>query len=38
MRVWASDDWLTSAPPVVREYAGIWRGADKVVYSTSLAG
>ncbi len=36
MRVWESDDWLTNEPPVVREYAGIWREADKVVYSTSL--
>ncbi|MFL6002379.1 MAG: dihydrofolate reductase family protein [Nocardioides sp.] len=36
MRVWESDDWLTDEPPVVREYAGIWRDADKVVYSTSL--
>ena len=36
MRVWDSDDWLTNEPPVVREYAGIWRDADKVVYSTSL--
>ena len=36
MRVWESDDWLTNEPPVVREYAGIWRDADKVVYSTSL--
>ena len=37
MRVWDSDDWLTNEPPVVREYAEIWRDADKVVYSTSLA-
>jgi dihydrofolate reductase len=36
MRVWESDDWLTTAPDVVREYAGIWRDADKVVYSTTL--
>ena len=36
MRVWAEDDWLADAPPVVREYAGIWRDADKVVYSTTL--
>ena len=33
MRVWDSDDWLGNEPPVVREYAGIWRDADKVVYS-----
>jgi dihydrofolate reductase len=36
MRVWESDDWLTTEPAVVREYAGIWRDADKVVYSTTL--
>lgn len=36
MRVWESDDWLTDEPPVVRDYALIWRDADKVVYSTSL--
>jgi len=36
MRVWETDDWLTNEPPVVREYAGIWRDADKVFYSSSL--
>ena len=36
MRVWEADDWLADAPAVVREYAGIWRDADKVVYSTTL--
>jgi len=36
MRVWEDDDWLADEPPVVREYAGIWRDTDKVVYSTSL--
>jgi dihydrofolate reductase len=36
MRVWESDDWLATAPAVAREYAGIWRDADKVVYSTTL--
>lgn len=36
MRVWEDDDWLADAPPVVREYAGIWRDTDKVVYSTTL--
>lgn len=36
MRVWEDDDWLLNEPPVVREYAGIWRDADKIVYSTSL--
>ncbi len=37
MRVWEDDDWLTGEPPVVREFAGIWRDTDKVVYSTTLA-
>lgn len=36
MAVWEQDDWLAGEPDVVREYAGIWRNADKVVYSTSL--
>jgi len=36
MRVWEDDDWLTDEPTVVREYAEIWRDADKVVYSSSL--
>ena len=33
MRIWETDDWLTTQPAVVREYAGIWRDADKVVYA-----
>ncbi|GGB99806.1 dihydrofolate reductase family protein [Cellulomonas carbonis] len=37
MRVWEDDDWLVGEPAVVREYAQIWRDADKVVYSTTLA-
>ena len=36
MRVWESDDWLTDEPSVVREYADIWRAADKIVYSSTL--
>lgn len=36
MRVWEDDDWLTDEPPVVREYADIWRAGNKIVYSTSL--
>ena len=36
MRIWDSDDWLRTEPAVVREYAGIWRDADKVVYSSTL--
>ena len=38
MRVWESDDWLTDEPSVVREYADIWRAADKIVYSSTLSG
>jgi dihydrofolate reductase len=34
--VWEDDDWLAGEPAVVREYAQIWRDADKVVYSTTL--
>lgn len=37
MRVWERDDWLTNEPAVVREFAEIWRSADKVVYSSSLS-
>jgi dihydrofolate reductase len=37
MAVWEADDWLADAPPHVRDYARIWRAADKVVYSTTLA-
>ena len=36
MRVWEDDDWLAGEPAVVRECAGIWRDADKVVYSSTL--
>jgi len=36
MRVWEDDGWLADEPAVVREYAAIWRDADKVVYSTTL--
>ncbi|MBI9113731.1 dihydrofolate reductase family protein [Sanguibacter suaedae] len=36
MRVWEDDAWLADAPAVVREYAVIWRDADKVVYSSTL--
>lgn len=36
MPVWEDDDWLVDEPEVVREYARIWRDADKVVYSTTL--
>lgn len=36
MRVWEDDDWLQDEPAVVREYAQIWRAAEKVVYSSTL--
>jgi dihydrofolate reductase len=36
MRVWEDDDWLVGEPAVALEYAGIWRDADKVVYSSTL--
>jgi len=36
MRVWEDDDWLADEPAVVREYADVWRSADKIVYSTTL--
>lgn len=36
MVAWETDDMLEGQPSVIREYAGIWRAADKVVYSTTL--
>ena len=36
MRVWEDDDWLEGGSAVMREYADIWRDADKVVYSSTL--
>jgi dihydrofolate reductase len=35
MQVWESMD-LTDEPPVMRDYALLWREAEKVVYSTTL--
>ena len=37
MRAWAEDDWLADQPDYVRDYARIWRDADKVVYSSTLS-
>jgi dihydrofolate reductase len=34
MAVW--ETFGADQPPVVQDFAGIWRGADKVVYSTTL--
>ena len=36
MSVWETLD-AADEPPVIRDYARIWQGADKVVYSASLA-
>src|SRR5215217_1807173 len=36
MRVWESDEILAGEPPLMREFAEIWRAADKIVYSRSL--
>lgn len=38
MRQKRSYQWLTDEPAVVREYAEIWRNAEKVVYSSTLEG
>jgi dihydrofolate reductase len=35
MSAW-EDMPVSEEPPVIRDYAEIWRGADKIVYSTSL--
>lgn len=37
MRFWETADTVPDLPPAEREYAEIWRGIDKVVYSSSLA-
>lgn len=36
MVVWETEDILAGQPPFVHDFAGIWRGADKIVYSTTL--
>jgi dihydrofolate reductase len=36
MKVWESDELIAGEPDVMREYAEIWRGAEKVVYSRTL--
>jgi dihydrofolate reductase len=36
MSVWESDDKLGEQSPATREFARIWRAADKIVYSTTL--
>jgi len=36
MKVWEIDEMLEGQPQVMRDYAEIWRAADKIVYSRSL--
>jgi dihydrofolate reductase len=36
MRFWDSPDLADSDSAAMRDFAGIWQGADKVVYSTTL--
>ena len=36
MVFWDSPEAVTDQPDVMRDFAEIWRGADKVVYSTTL--
>ncbi len=37
MSVWETDPALAEGSPVTRDFAAIWRAADKIVYSTTLA-
>ncbi|MDP9248153.1 MAG: dihydrofolate reductase family protein [Candidatus Dormibacteraeota bacterium] len=36
MVAWETEPAVAGQPPVVQDYAGIWRAADKVVYSKTL--
>jgi dihydrofolate reductase len=36
MRYWESDDTVPGQSSLVREFTGIWRAAEKVVFSTTL--
>jgi dihydrofolate reductase len=36
LAVWDSEDIAVGQPPVIGDYAAIWRAADKIVYSRSL--
>lgn len=38
MKAWETDEILAGQPQVMRDYAEIWRAADKIVYSRSLEG
>lgn len=37
MKVWETDPSIAEASPVMRDFAGIWKGADKIVYSRTLS-
>jgi len=37
MAYWETADTSAAEPPVIRDFAAIWRAAEKVVYSTTLA-
>jgi len=37
MKAWETDDLLVGQPSCMHDYAEIWRAADKIVYSRSLA-
>jgi dihydrofolate reductase len=37
MSVWESDDLIAGQPRYIQDYADVWRAADKVVYSKTLA-
>ena len=38
MAVWETDPALASRSDLTRDFADVWQAADKVVYSTSMAG
>ena len=37
MQFWENDENIQGEPPAMVDYAQIWRSADKIVYSTTLA-
>jgi dihydrofolate reductase len=37
MAYWETADTVADQPPVVRDYAKIWKAAEKIVYSRTLA-
>jgi hypothetical protein len=36
MTVWETDPSLAESSPIARDFAQIWQGVDKIVYSTAL--